>query len=103
MAKLPTGINLSGLANGTTILIGRGDKGGLSNIDSIALLPQIPGGKNYLDLHVVRAEEPTLGHIINRRARDPTRIACASNIGRWEVWKIGSLRDGHAAMFRCTD
>lgn len=75
----------------------------LSNVDRKARLPQIPGGKNYLGLNVVRADEPTLRRIINRCARDPTAIACASNIGSREVWKIVSLRDGHAAMFRGAD
>jgi len=75
----------------------------LSNVDSIAHLPQIPGGKDYLGLHVVCADEATLRHVINRRSCDPTAIAYISYIVSLEVWKIGGVAKGHAAVFRCAD
>jgi len=74
---------------------------GLSNIDSKAPLPQIPVDENYLDIDVVRADEATLRHVINRRAFDPTPIARASNIGGREARKIASLANGDASMFGC--
>jgi hypothetical protein len=74
---------------------------GLSNIDGKALVPQTPRGKNYFDLDVVSAKEPALRNIINRRARDATAIALASDIRRREAWEICGLRDGRAPMFRC--
>jgi hypothetical protein len=74
---------------------------GLSNIDDKALVPQTPRGKNYFDLDVIRANEPALRNIINRRARNATPIALASNIRRREAWEIRGLREGHATIFRC--
>src|SRR5262249_53526049 len=68
------------------------------DIDGVAVSSQIPGGENYFRLDVVRAGEPALGLVVERRARNPSGMALASG-----AWKIRSLPGVHASMFRAAN